>query len=299
MSWALNGLNRLLETNDAVGSALDSLVGSCLDISTSFSGVDAPGFSARVCANAISKQIHAANAFRVRLTSACEKNRACIEELLNAVDGPEHVFSDMLSVLPQETIDASRSSTTKDLRRMVLKAKLNTTSWCCRHGRTCSTSRAAIHVAGTPCTDHSSYGSRLRDQGKCYILYLAWIAQRRLLRETIIIHENVTAFGSDWLERDLGDLYLIICETFDPQQFGFPSKRPRNFSLMLLRSELPRLGVNTSFKQQWRPFIENAFGRQCGISLDAFLIASDMDLKAEREWAMARTTVKQRPDTHR
>eukprot|EP00959_Pyramimonas_sp_CCMP1952_P106218 2220894-Pyramimonas_sp.AAC.1 len=86
----------------------------------------------------------------------------------------------------------------------------NRAMYCVRCAKTCDVVECDIHVAGTPCTDHSMYGLQRRMHGPRAKLFWAWIAQRRTLREKIWVQENVESFGGWELEEELGDLYVVV-----------------------------------------------------------------------------------------
>lgn len=64
-------------------------------------------------------------------------------------------------------------------------------AWCVRHGKRCCAAMAMVHAAGTPCPAHSSLGLGLQDRDFTIVCTMAWVAQRLLLQEPMILHENV------------------------------------------------------------------------------------------------------------
>ena len=64
---------------------------------------------------------------------------------------------------------------------------------------------------GTPCVDWSSNGKRRELQGAALIAFIAWIAQRLLLAEPAILHENVPRFPVELLILLFGEINHDLC----------------------------------------------------------------------------------------
>ena len=63
---------------------------------------------------------------------------------------------------------------------------------CQRHGERCRPKIFVIHVAGFPCTDWSTHwAGRLCEAGPTFEATMLWLAQRRLLAEEFVVHENL------------------------------------------------------------------------------------------------------------
>ena len=54
--------------------------------------------------------------------------------------------------------------------------------------------KACVHAAGTPCTDFSSQGKSEKTTGHTMLYFIVWAAQRLLLQEDGVLHENVPEF---------------------------------------------------------------------------------------------------------
>ena len=91
---------------------------------------------------------------------------------------------------------------------------------------------AEINCAGSPCIDYSPRGLVLRESGATFIAFLAWISQRLLLQEPILIHENVEGFGVSELKSYLGHLYEVITVLITPKVFGWGCSRTRRYTIM-------------------------------------------------------------------
>ena len=140
MAWARDGMLSILRSSPPAAEGLQEMRGKTLSTSTNFSGVDAPGTAARLCANAINRAFKfndSSSRFAIELTWGCDRNRACIEELLNMTDGPGHVFNDVLSFLPADTAHALDSMGPEEMRATLLKHTVVDTARCCRHGKCC------------------------------------------------------------------------------------------------------------------------------------------------------------------
>ena len=91
---------------------------------------------------------------------------------------------------------------------------------------------ADVHIAGTPCVDYSSRGSKRGSQGKSTGPLFAWICQRLLLQEPYVVQENVTGFSTDLLADTMGHCCHIECATLDPAEYGWPIIRKRKYTVM-------------------------------------------------------------------
>jgi site-specific DNA-cytosine methylase len=79
---------------------------------------------------------------------------------------------------------------------------------CAAHtGQLCQLRHTDIHVAGTTCVDHSSYGSCSGDEGRNVKFFLIWAALMKKVQPKLILHENVAGFGTTALCEVLGSLY--------------------------------------------------------------------------------------------
>ena len=112
---------------------------------------------------------------------------------------------------------ADRKYCQDELVNMVLSKKLvRKCAKCVIHGcqRTvCEAIRCAIHVAGPPCVDWSPQNSRSKEKrqfGPSFLALLAWCAQRLLIMELVLIHENVLAFDINVLVSCLGAVYCLF-----------------------------------------------------------------------------------------
>ncbi len=96
----------------------------------------------------------------------------------------------------------------------------------------CQAESADVHTAGTMCTDYSPRGLRNKENGRCFIMFLAWCGQRIELQEPVIIHENVTEFDTAWLLLMLGVLYHIESTLLSPETCGWPVRRQRRYTIL-------------------------------------------------------------------
>ena len=91
--------------------------------------------------------------------------------------------------------------------------------------------RSTIAIGGTPCVDFSSFGSSEGVEGRTLIHLIVWIEQRRLLSDTIWVHENVPSFAVDLLRKLLGDVWIIETMVISPVSMGWPIRRPRRWTV--------------------------------------------------------------------
>ena len=156
------------------------------------------------------------------------------------------------------------------------------------HTRTCQAKEADLHVAGTPCVDFSSRGSRQGLAGKTSAALIAWIGQRLRIQEAFIIQENVPSFPTDILQKVLGQVYFIDVVVLDPHAFGWPIARKRKFTL--LRHRLKTGAVTQPLNMFCELFLREppvqfADGRP---AWEVFLVATPHELMEELLWAAGR-----------
>ena len=88
---------------------------------------------------------------------------------------------------------------------------------------------------------------------------LVWFAQRRLLQEDVVYHENVQDFPFALLQEELGDFYIIRPEDsvcLCPSDYGQPYRRIRRLSILFhKRLVVARIDLT------WAHFAERA-GRE-------------------------------------
>ena len=73
----------------------------------------------------------------------------------------------------------------------------------------CPITQASIHTAGTECVAWSPQGAKGGTAGKRALPWYTWCAQRRLIQEDYILHENVPEFPLSLLQAELSKFYAI------------------------------------------------------------------------------------------
>jgi len=171
-----------------------ALAADGLSLSTSFSGIGAPEHAHDALCKALA--LRSGKTIRQHHLFAIDWNAGCRTELAQCPSPPQCIFGDIhgwLHARVQSKVVAQlKSFTLEQLMAIVTHANgLATTCYCHQHQTECPLRMATIHVAGPPCTDWSSFGSRLGEGGKTALALAIWIGHRLKLREPIIIHENV------------------------------------------------------------------------------------------------------------
>ena len=90
-------------------------------------------------------------------------------------------------------------------------------------------------MGGIPCVDFTTWGLCRRLSGPTAILVMMFICLRILLKEAIVIIENVVGFPMDLLERYLGRFYDFtgaVCANTDFA--GLPVRRDRRYVVLPL-----------------------------------------------------------------
>jgi hypothetical protein len=169
-----------------------------------------------------------------------EHDMKCIEEILALPEPPDHIFGDLSDFVPTELrkpfgLDGGDEAPPGELRRMIASCTPLTKAWCYKHGNVCNMETSDAHRAGTSCKDHSNAGLRLHEYGPQAKFFWIWIALRKLLRDKMISHENVTSFGVALLHEELGSIYIIIRVVIDAVDLGWATERTRQCVTMLLK----------------------------------------------------------------
>ena len=212
--------------------AIDSL-------SSAFSGICAE----TVALNIVQSQVEATLGTPVhhpRYLAAVDHNIDCQHEVSLLPHGPECQFTALEDFCsPSLKSDLDHEIAPFDSDRLVAMCSapnaLSMTAPCSRHRRQCRFRRAGVHAGGLPCTDFTTWGSCNKLEGKTSIGAAIWIAMRLVLREAVILVEEVPGFPNSFLERYLGPLYHIttfcLCNTL----FGVPARRLRRYFLLTLK----------------------------------------------------------------
>ena len=114
-----------------------------------------------------------------------------------------------------------------------------------------------------------------------YFVLLAWIAQRALLQEEAIVHENVPNFMVALLQQTLGKYYVISSIVMDSAEFGIPNDRRRRITFLRHKRTLV---ANTCTLGDFVAMCR----RGCEATWEMFLIASQAELEEELAWARNR-----------
>ena len=161
---------------------------------------------------------------------AIEWDSKAQDELLLLPEGlrPSHLFGDIGGFVPEPLQEAFQSATdAADMRQ------LSTSIPCCKpvlegfcriHGQRCRLHATDIHVAGSPCIAHSSFGLQKGMEDRRAKYFLIWCALMRTLGMPVIIHENVERFGVAPLETHLGDMYHIGRIVADAHTMGWSAE---------------------------------------------------------------------------
>ena len=100
-----------------------------------------------------------------------------------------------------------------------------------RHGAR----ESRMHIGGPPCTDWSTMGTRQGQYGPAAFASALWLIQRIMLKEQLVVHENVPEYDTHLLEIALGSIYIIFSSIIDPSTLGWAISRPRKISVLIRR----------------------------------------------------------------
>ena len=188
--------------------------------------------------------------------------------------------------------------------KVIPKSRPNLQLYCYKSHRVVTIPYTWMHVAGSPCTDHSMFGSRMQFAGKNAKVFYVWVSLMRRLRPKCILHENVTKFGKAELCDMFQDLYYILYMIGDPRTLGWASTRKRQCCILILRTFLDPVLENTAYQQNpygvfdfedtfpVQEIFDAIFQRTCNFTFGDYFCASDAELEKEKKWAAERSSVK-------
>jgi hypothetical protein len=299
-AWADFSVQVLKESRGIAGINDLALKLETCTISTAFSGIDCPATAHKLLRHAVGKALGRRLLSPANL-SAIEWNVEAQNELAKHPDAALCMYGDITDffVPPvQATVNAMIESKSFDralhLLGPVVKSgrAVSPMARCVNHQGHCRLQRARLHIAGTPCTDWSQAGDQAKTSGITMVHFLAWVALRRLIREPMLVQENVPLFPQALLIELLGDLYEFQFHQTSPVDHGFPVVRKRQYAIGRLPSS------TLSWDIQGTDFIDK-FRRIGGFGLDAFFVAPRADLLAELAWASGRpSSVYHSPETN-
>ena len=331
-SWCASGLRRLLAGSVITPEQFAALASArTITTSTAFSGIGCSETADEIVASGCQQVLGEVNdgnrdsgalplCFKPEF--AIEFKAACQEEILYLPKPPAHVFDDQLSFVPakvkrevMELAGQGHADTGQKITKALLGCNMLARAWCIKCGKLCVARRAHKHTAGPPCTDHSRMGKQNKFDGVQFPVLIAWIAQRRKLREFVLSIENVVQFGSEVLRRHLGDLYFIVDVVVSTPTFeGWPVTRDRMVAVLYLRVWIEpvlrdvllvpgQVGnieeAQVKCRLRIKELFEFMFHRACGCTFAIFMQASEDELAADFEWAESRDLVVQRRESIR
>ncbi len=214
---------------------------STMTYSTAFSGVDTPTVSLNIIHHELDCDPHRP-LDHPRNLAAIEFNQHAADELILIPNPPECVFNDVSDFASDEIkqvvgkLDdgAEYEISWSDLKAMIYQpGAVGLTAWCSRHRRMCRYKRGSCHVAGTPCTDWSPQGKCRGLAGRTSGFFQIWCVMRLLLKELVLILENVSALPVAVYEECLR---LWTCDTavLHNETFGIACNRKRRYSVLTL-----------------------------------------------------------------
>ena len=200
---------------------------------------------------------------------------------------PSCLYTDMVSFLNPAVSDRV-TRTYQTLSRDKLIEWVTSGSLCtaaadcerhCCSGVKCIARRAIVHVAGTPCVDWSAqWAKRLRECGPSMLATLVWLAQRLLVAEPLLVHENVKGFDVGLLVAALGNSYIIFSHVSNFADLGFAVTRVRRLTICVRKY----LYLKVTFS--WSDFV-NSCRRVTRYSWHDFLRASPEEIEESVRWA--------------
>ena len=307
-AWSSESIGRAREL---FGDA--AFTGRSLTMSSAYSGIGTIEQSShQICHNLSSTS--GCGPHTIHSTWALEKDEVCKAELVSYFDelgGDTCVFGNLKELIPESWWpDLGFGPTADELTPTQLYAKrlhhatlvLESRACAAHTGCNCKLGQSDLHIAGTTCVDHSSYGSCTGDEGRNVIVFffLIWAALMRQLLPPIIIHENVTGFGTGALQEVFGDVYVVCGSNACSSLMGYPIRRKRQMCILVLKRwiypQLRAAGMSTSCNPvdvqhlvNLQATLDALSARPCHLSFTDFIVATPEEQHAEiREAARRR-----------
>ena len=307
---------------DSIGRAMElfgdePFVGRHISLSSAYSGIGTIEQSAHQVCHCLSgvRGPHTTHALW-----ALEKDAVCQAELVSYFGGfgcDTCVFGNLKELIPRSwwaDLGFAAGAAELELPPTQLYAKrLHHTllmldgRHCAAHvGRcTCKLRRSDVHIAGTTCVDHSSYGSCTGDEGRNVKCFLIWCALMRQLCPCIILHENVAGFGTVALHEALGDVYAVCPSVSCASRMGYPIRRKRQMTILVLKAwiypQLRDAGMASSCNPHdvrnlvdLQRTLDALSKRPCQLTWKDFTVASAEDMREEVAEAARRPGVVRR-----
>ena len=279
-----------------VAQAIGKSVTSLHTFSSSFSGVCAEKVAFN-CMGAGLEHLYGCEFPKLGYLSAIDHNVECQHECKLVPGSAGCVFTSMETFcsdsLKRELANESEPYDTDRLFDLCMRpGALRLDGWCCVHNKRCVHPRASAHSGSIPCTDWSNWGRCKRLTGPTAIPTMIFLALRLVLMEGLVMIENVVPFDWQFVARYVGNIFEVLTSTGCNTNFGSPSRRPRRFTLLLLRG---LYGLGRTLQDFTEVFARK---RHADLTWRCFLCATDSELRAELHWASSRSGIVDKPHVH-
>ena len=216
---------------------------------------------------------------------AIEHNHECQQELRTLPTPPHCIFGDYDSFLaPGVLHKCERAADIHALQRILFAdgaVTLSASCGCHSGCSTCQVQRAWLHISGLPCVDFSPQGKRRALSGPSMRSILIWARHRTLLKELVLIVEEVPGFDFALIV-GLLPMYAMHRCVVNSKDVGLPVSRARLFMVFVLKGccTLPG-GLDTLVNTFRRP-------RDSAFTMYDLFIAPPDELAMELDWGMKR-----------
>ena len=290
------------------GTTPTALEGRSVGISTCFSGIGSPEIACRAIQNGhreflLKRGEDGAKGITFLCRWAIEKSIKAQAELLHLRPPPTHVFRNIFDLLPcqrHREVGLGRGASEPNpdtLKAWLPKVQILRRAQCIACGHPCTLQATDVHVAGSPCTGHSSYGERGALSSVQAKLFYLWLALVQAFQFAVAIHENVPQFGEEDLLAFLSGTWLVLRLLICPSALGWPIARSRQYCLALRKDvvqmliPVPRTVASLCPRmlvQQLEEFRHAVFDRTCNVTFHVFFVAGDSEVEQEKQWARSR-----------
>jgi hypothetical protein len=311
-AWADQAVKRIIRQNILPENEIvASLVGAKYTLSSCFSGIGCFDLAAMMSSDALNCFVEyflpdwEPGVPAMTLTSKyfIEKNASCRAELMATPHAQETcVFDDVELLVPPDVRAHIKTMSSQGRNADIAKYlydnrhRYRRTMFCYTHDKKCPLTRCTFHSAGSPCVDHTQFGSRTRDNGYMHVLYSIWVVHRLVQLEDVVFHENVQGWTVSKINEDLSSAYIPLHVVLHGTDFGLSARRDRLWSCFVRKDlvEYNARGKHIFTASLMYELIRKSLFRHVKHDMFDFLFEDDAGVAVELLWALRRPGSKAR-----
>ena len=296
--WPTHNLNCVISDRgqDAASTFSDNFALTSTT-SSAFSGICADIIADNVMCSKLSSKMTGRTLSPSVCVATCDFSKECQLEHMVLPGGPECIFTDILEFASPALTDRLTGEVAPydfgHILSMCLEpGAVRTCAPCARHRdehgkpRLCVHKRADSHRAGCPCTDFTSWGRGRKLQGPTVFPLAIWLAMRIILKETMLLIENVVTWPLEIVMSVLRPYYDVSDAICDNESFAAMCvNRTRKHMVLTLRMVVRLSRPLVDMTTEW------ARKRADSFKWSSLFVATESEVRSEVIWSRSR-----RPD---